>query len=167
MKFKVFRAIPDLCTGCRACELACSLNKTGRVNALYARIRVCHPSEESNYTPIICRHCRVPLCLEACPVAEAMYRDDPTNAVVIDEGKCIGCLACVDACPFDAIQVGPEGEVLKCDLCGGDPMCVKVCGERPEAPFPHLSYPAASCLEYVEPHKRTKKKVTILAERGA
>jgi carbon-monoxide dehydrogenase iron sulfur subunit len=32
----------------------------------------------------------------------------------------------VDACPYDALfQFGDA--LLKCDLCGGDPLCVKYC----------------------------------------
>ncbi len=79
-----------------------------------------------------------------------MEIDAKTGAVIIDEDACTGCLDCADACPFDAIFVGPDNEVLKCDLCGGDPICVKYCPERPENSLPHLVYPERSCLEYVE-----------------
>jgi Fe-S-cluster-containing hydrogenase component 2 len=41
-------------------------------------------------------------------------------------------MECVPACPFDTVFVAPSGEVLKCDLCGGDPACVKACSTRPE-----------------------------------
>lgn len=154
---KIFRAIQELCTGCRMCELMCSLENTGTINPCRARIRVQHSTKNGACKPIICRHCKSPLCQEACPVPEAMYREDRTNAVVTNEAKCIGCYACVDACPFEAIQVGPEGEILKCDLCGGDPVCVKYCPTRPAQQFPNLPYPETSCLEYVEPYKVTRK----------
>ncbi len=107
----IFRAIQELCTGCDMCMLTCSLAKTGTVNPGLARIKIDHSGEHGSCFPIICRHCRVPLCQEACPVSGAMYSDDKTGAVLIDETKCIGCLACVDACPFGAIQVGPGKEV--------------------------------------------------------
>lgn len=155
---RVFRAIEELCTGCRMCELTCSLAKTGIVTPSRARLRVRQSKENGACNVTICRHCKVPLCHNACPVPEAMYVDERTGAVSIIEEKCVGCLACAEACPFDAIQIGPEGEVLKCDLCGGNPVCVRYCPSRPAAQFPSLPYPEASCLEYVEPHKVTRKK---------
>ena len=41
-------------------------------------------------------------------------------------------MECVPGCPFDVVFVAPQGELLKCDLCGGDPVCVKACAARPE-----------------------------------
>ncbi len=58
--------------------------------------------------------------------------------------------------PFDAIQVSPDGKILKCDLCDGDPVCVKYCPPRPEHSLPHLPWPAQSCLQYSESHSAGK-----------
>jgi len=82
--------------------------------------------DQGLFVPEICRHCRDPWCLNKCP-AEAMVRDAETNAVVIVDELCTGCRACADACPFGLIKVSPAGDVFKCDLCGGDPVCVKNC----------------------------------------
>ena len=110
--------------------------------------------EEHGYShPIICRHCKNPPCLSACPVVGAMVEDEKTGVVVIDELKCIGCLNCVEACPFGAIFVGPNREILKCDLCGGDPECVKYC--QPRDQLPRFPWPKQSCLQYIEPQKVT------------
>jgi Fe-S-cluster-containing hydrogenase component 2 len=57
---------------------------------------------------------------------------------------------CVSACPFGAINVGPDETILVCDLCNGDPMCVKFCKPRPENTCTYLSNPKASALEYLE-----------------
>ena len=147
---KVFRAVPEFCDGCRMCEMMCSLKHTGSINRYRARIKVINPEEGDCY-PVICRHCKNPLCQSACPIPEAMVLDEQTGVVVINDSKCIRCLACVDACPFGAIQVGPDRELLKCDLCGGEPLCVKYC--IPKDPPSPLAWAKQSCLQYVEPHK--------------
>jgi carbon-monoxide dehydrogenase iron sulfur subunit len=152
---KVFTAIEELCTGCRTCEIMCSLSRTGTINRYNARLKV-SASDEGIYSPIVCRQCEQPECLEACPIPEAMSIDNETGAVVVDEEECTGCRACVNACPFDAIQVSPDGKILKCDLCEGDPVCVKYCPPRPEHSLPHLPWPAQSCLQYSESHSAGK-----------
>lgn len=159
---KVLRADSRFCDGCGICELVCSLSKTGSVNPLLARLRV-HRSRDPGPTRVaICRHCTTPLCQEACPVPGAMYLDMKTGAVVVDPKTCIGCLACLDACPFGAIWLGPGREVLKCDLCGGDPLCVKYCPPRPENSLPSLPFPRQSCLQFVESY-RVARRVGKLA----
>ena len=143
---KVFRAINSRCSGCSMCELVCSLNKTGTVSPSLARIKVMFSESDFTFRPIICRHCTNAPCEAACPVSGAMVQDANTGAWAIDEAHCIACLACVEACPFGAIRVGPNREILKCDLCGGDPLCVQHCPPRPLPP------PEQSSLQYVEPH---------------
>jgi len=49
----------------------------------------------------------------------------------IDEQRCIGCKKCMEACPFGMITIHPEGNrMLKCDLCDGQPQCVRFCETR-------------------------------------
>jgi Fe-S-cluster-containing dehydrogenase component len=163
---KVFHAIRELCTGCLMCEQMCSVRKTGRLNPYLARIRVSRNRGDHAWVPIICHHCRVPLCQEACPVPEAMTRDEALGVVVVNDAACIGCLACVEACPFGAIQVGPHNEILKCDLCQGDPACVRYCPPRPENSLPHLPWPRQSCLQYVAPHQVARHKHLSTLARG-
>lgn len=60
-----------------------------------------------------------------------MKRDPKTRAVVVDEERCTGCGFCAAACPWGVITLDPvTGKALKCDLCGGDPACVKECPEN-------------------------------------
>jgi Fe-S-cluster-containing dehydrogenase component len=48
--------------------------------------------------------------------------------VRIDPGKCTGCGECVGACPYAAPRVNSDEGVAKiCDLCQGDPLCIKFC----------------------------------------
>ena len=163
-RVKIFRAEPELCTGCGMCELLCSLNKTGRINIYEARLRITPVEKTDSFSPTICRHCQPAPCQKACPVPEAMTQDPKTGAIIINEKECIHCLACAEACPFAAIQVGPHKELLKCDLCGGDPTCVKYCPPRvmysKDKPYP---WPQRSCLQYVAPHEAmaTKRQAVV------
>jgi len=62
----------------------------------------------------------------------AVKRDTDTQAVIIDEKLCVGCRLCVQFCPFGGIGVNDKtNAITKCDLCGGEPVCVKFC--QPEA----------------------------------
>jgi Fe-S-cluster-containing dehydrogenase component len=93
-----------------------------------SRVRAYSLSEERNI-PILCLQCEDAACVQACPV-EALVRNERTGAIEVREDRCIQCLACVPACPFGNIAVDPSTEmVVKCDLCGGDPMCAKFCPE--------------------------------------
>jgi Fe-S-cluster-containing hydrogenase component 2 len=132
-------ALQNLCTDCRICEVACALihSTAGELNPLKARLKIEHAPRVAagdgfGFMPAICHHCaNPPPCAVVCPT-DAFYYDPLTRAAVIEQSQCIQCMECVPACPFDAIYVGPAGEVLKCDLCEGDPACVKACATRPE-----------------------------------
>jgi len=62
--------------------------------------------------------------MNACP-AGAIHKLK-SGLVEVNPALCIGCSACVEACPFGAIKLF-NGKAIKCDLCGGDPQCVKRC----------------------------------------
>jgi len=79
--------------------------------------------------PHFCAQCEDYPCVEACAV-KALSIDSKTGAVLVDEEKCTGCGQCIDACPGRIPHMHPtENHILICDLCGGDPQCVKVCQE--------------------------------------
>jgi Fe-S-cluster-containing dehydrogenase component len=79
-----------------------------------------------------CNHCDNPPCVTCCPTG-ASHVEDFGRTVQVTAGKCIGCKACIAACPYDARFVHPEGYVDKCTFClhrvkeGKDPACVSVC----------------------------------------
>jgi Fe-S-cluster-containing hydrogenase component 2 len=118
------------CTGCRACEYACSVYHTGVVRPSVARVHVLKYRGVVD-VPIICWHCDDAPCIEACPTTpKAIQKDKVSNGIILDEKICLGakCLKCRDACPAQFIRVNPDkGMPLMCDLCGGDPECVKAC----------------------------------------
>jgi len=70
--------------------------------------------------------------VSACPV-EALSKQSATGAIQVDPGLCNGCEACVTACPFNAMFFDQRNQrAFTCDLCQGNPECVKVC-QLPEA----------------------------------
>lgn len=75
---------------------------------------------------IACLLCEKPPCVPACPT-NALYKDEK-GVIRVDEGRCNGCGWCIEACKFGAIAWHPtKGAVTICDLCDGDPECVKFC----------------------------------------
>jgi Fe-S-cluster-containing dehydrogenase component len=116
------------CTGCHACEVACKQEHGIGVGPRLIRV-----IEKSPFSiPVYCRHCAKPPCKDACPV-EAITRN-ARGIVLINEDLCIGCKACVEACPFGAMQYDEDREIaMKCDLCierleaGEEPACKKAC----------------------------------------
>jgi carbon-monoxide dehydrogenase iron sulfur subunit len=117
----------EVCSGCRACEVACVAYHEGGFGTATARIRVTKIEPLGIDHPHVCRLCRRAPCVAACP-NDALYRDEGTGAVLLRAEECIGCSACVDACPFGMAALHPRtGLALICDLCGGDPACVKRC----------------------------------------
>jgi len=138
MSYKILAVDTNLCTGCRVCELVCSLIKEGECNPRKSRIRVLKIDKEGFDLPLFCQHCGEPLCKEVCPV-NALSRDTRTGAMILNEDKCIGCRSCSMACPFGVISFDYiKGVSRKCDLCEGEPKCVLFCEahalfyERPE-----------------------------------
>lgn len=116
------------CSGCRLCEIACSMKHEGRVWPEASRVRVFMlvPGAEA---PHLCAQCSDYPCVSSCPVG-ALSVDDETGAVLVDDEKCTSCGACIKACPGEVPHLHPEGNrVVICDLCGGDPECAKVCVE--------------------------------------
>ena len=126
---KIISIDPIRCTGCRVCEIACSLEHTGECNPNRARIKVMKNEEQGIDLPLVCMHCSNAPCVEVCPTG-AMTRDDASGTVSIQEEACLGCKLCMLVCPLGAITVdndSAQGTVMKCDLCGGNPKCVTFC----------------------------------------
>lgn len=122
---------PTTCVGCRTCEIVCSLSHDSICRPSLSRVKVSY--DPTNSLPMICampdvcRQCNMADCYLACAY-EALQIDPKTGARVIDPEKCVGCGECLAACPWNMIVPNEdEGRNSKCDLCGGDPQCVKYC----------------------------------------
>jgi len=124
---KVLMINYEKCTGCRLCELVCSVRHEGVSNPSRSRIKVVKWEADGLYIPMSCQQCEDAPCLNVCPV-KAISRDEALSRVMVDYDVCIGCRSCVAVCPFGAMHFDViDRKVAKCDLCDGDPQCVKFC----------------------------------------
>ncbi len=115
------------CTGCRVCEMICSLRHTGGCNPARSRIKIINQKREGTSTLMRCRQCGKPPCVGSCPV-DALSRNDATGVITVDFETCIGCNECIGACPLGGIILDPvENQIAICDLCGDDPACAQFC----------------------------------------
>ena len=127
----------DVCIGCHLCEVYCQLQHAHSKDIIKAfkrgparplpRLRV----EEKGAVSfsVRCQHCEEAPCLHAC-LTGAISRNEITDMVKVDEGKCVGCWTCILVCPFGAIGRDiTQGKTVRCDLCEGEdtPACVANC----------------------------------------
>ncbi|MBC7075214.1 MAG: 4Fe-4S dicluster domain-containing protein [Syntrophomonadaceae bacterium] len=118
---------PEKCTGCRTCELTCSFMHTGTFDPTRSRIAVVGFEKSGFFFPAVCQQCDPAPCMEVCPVG-AISRSEATGAMEVNHEVCIRCKMCMIACPFGAtFYDAKDNRIIKCDLCGGDPECVKNC----------------------------------------
>lgn len=108
------------------CQIACSLAKLQEINPAKSRIYIQRLVMDGMMVPYICLNCKKPPCVDACR-RHAIVKDVDTGWVTIDEDRCNNCQMCVGTCPYSAIVVTPEKEVVLCDVCGGSPKCVEIC----------------------------------------
>jgi Fe-S-cluster-containing dehydrogenase component len=135
------------CVGCRTCIVACKMEN--KVPANVTRIEVYNgdgstvydtptgtfPNFEYIWTPVPCQQCDNAPCVAACPVKATYQRED--GIVVINNEMCIGCGACVPACPYNSRFMNENtGKADKCDMCahrkeeGKQTMCELCCPAR-------------------------------------
>lgn len=133
--------VEDYCVACHLCEVACIVEHSRSKNIFAAfteEPKVNSKIEVQMSGPLSfsanCRICEHAECVEACPVA-AMWRDDATGLVAVDEKRCIGCWMCIMACPQGSITTRVDAKTGlrvsdKCDLCAESkqgPACVRAC----------------------------------------
>jgi Fe-S-cluster-containing dehydrogenase component len=181
---------PSKCVGCRRCEVACTAFHDNKIQPNISRVKISRnfnfgpegprlgmdrgPGLYGNFRLIgeTCLQCPHPVpCMTACP-SSAIVTDPTTGARVIDLNKCTGCGICTKACPWQMTSLDEEAKkATKCDLCGGDPECVKTCpsgalsyvpwrDRTKDTPFrqvvpAYISAPAAVAATCVECHPGT------------
>ena len=127
------------CIGCHACSVACKAENHVPLGVFRTWVRCVDsgqfPDTRRHFQVTRCNHCDNPPCVAVCPVA-AMYRRRD-GIVDFDPSRCIGCKACMQACPYDAVYIDPErATAAKCHFCahrveaGMQPACVVACPEQ-------------------------------------
>jgi Fe-S-cluster-containing dehydrogenase component/formate-dependent nitrite reductase membrane component NrfD len=127
------------CIGCHACTVACKAENEVPlgVNRTWVKYieKGTFPNTRRLFTVMRCNHCADAPCVEICPVSALFTRAD--GIVDFDDRRCIGCKACTQACPYDAIYMHPDEHTsAKCNYCshrvdiGLEPACVNVCPEH-------------------------------------
>jgi Fe-S-cluster-containing dehydrogenase component/formate-dependent nitrite reductase membrane component NrfD len=127
------------CIGCHACTVACKAEHEVPLGVNRTWVKYIEKGEFPNtrrlFSVMRCNHCDDAPCIEICPVTALFRRDD--GIVDFDKRRCIGCRACMQACPYDALYIDPETHTAaKCNYCahrvdiGLEPACVNVCPEH-------------------------------------
>lgn len=146
-----------LCMGCNTCVVVCKMRNGTPPGIFWNRVLEEEvgefPKARRVFWPTRCMHCEEPACVEVCATGATHQRED--GIVLVDSEKCVGCKACILACPYDVRYIwdGKEGyfdsgftsyekqayakhvpgAVQKCDFCasrldeGLQPSCVETC----------------------------------------
>lgn len=127
------------CIGCHACTVACKSEHQTPVGVNRTWVKYIEkgtfPDTRRLFSVMRCNHCANAPCVEICPVSALFTRKD--GIVDFDNRRCIGCKACTQACPYDAIYIDPASHTAaKCNYCAHrievnlEPACVNVCPEE-------------------------------------
>jgi Fe-S-cluster-containing dehydrogenase component/formate-dependent nitrite reductase membrane component NrfD len=124
------------CIGCHACTVACKTEHEVPVGQFRTWVKYVdkgeYPATTRDFGVMRCNHCTDAPCVTICPTQALFKRDD--GIVDFDRDRCIGCKACTQACPYDAIYIDEDTHTAaKCNFCahridqGLEPACVVVC----------------------------------------
>lgn len=163
MQNKILVFNPQKCTGCRACEIGCSLEHTDTCNPSRSRVRVIKIEKKGIDIPVRCLQCERKACVAACPVG-ALKTDPKLGFVDINYNRCLGCRICLVVCPFGGPTIDPkDNKIIICDLCGGDPACVRLCTTKA---IEYVTADIYGLSRKRESMKQFVKATAFLAERG-
>ena len=120
----------EKCVYCHLCEWVCSVRAVRQIKPTATAIQVRREDRFGPVTLHVCNLCKgkdAPACVEICPSGALVLEDGVVKFVQED---CIACLDCVGVCPVDAVVWDEVSEqIIICDLCGGDPLCIAWCPE--------------------------------------
>ncbi|MFW6075250.1 MAG: NrfD/PsrC family molybdoenzyme membrane anchor subunit [Chloroflexota bacterium] len=171
------------CIGCHACTTACKSENEVPLGVFRTWVKYVEsgtfPNARRHFSVLRCNHCEDAPCVNICPTQALFKRDD--GIVDFDHNKCIGCKACMQACPYDALYIDPENNTAaKCNYCVHRveqdllPACVVVCPEKaiiagdmddPASEIAHLI--GHEPVSVRKPEQGTKPKVFYLGAEDA
>ena len=113
----------DRCIDCERCLDACK--QTNKVPQYGYRMTILGRKQTGiaaskmirEFLPVLCNQCNKPPCIRVCPT-KATFKDEKNGIVLMDASLCVGCKACMTACPYNARYYNRDTEsVDKCDFC--------------------------------------------------
>jgi Fe-S-cluster-containing dehydrogenase component/formate-dependent nitrite reductase membrane component NrfD len=124
------------CIGCHACTIACKAEHQIPVGVNRCWVKTVEkgtfPDTRRFFFPVLCNQCDAAPCARICPTNALFKRAD--GIVDLYGDSCIGCRACMVACPYDQLFIDPGTHTAeKCNFCANrvenklQPACVSVC----------------------------------------
>ena len=124
------------CIGCHACSIACKAEHEIPVGVNRCWVKTVEkgtfPETRRLFFPVLCNQCDEAPCAKICPTNALFKRRD--GIVDLHSDSCIGCRACMVACPYDQLFIDPDTRTAeKCNFCANRvendllPACVSVC----------------------------------------
>ena len=166
------------CIGCHACTIACKAEHQIPVGTHRCWVKTVEkgtfPDARRFFFPVLCNQCDDAPCARICPTNALFKRRD--GIVDLHGDSCIGCRACMEACPYDQLFIDPDTHTAeKCNFCANRvenkllPSCVSVCPTECRI-FGDLDDPASEVAKIVQreafmvrkPEKGTGPKVFYL-----
>ena len=152
------------CIGCKACEVACKAENNVPLGSWRLRVKYVdagkYPTVKRAFTPLRCNQCDNAPCERICPVSALHTLEN--GIVDIDKDRCIGCAACIIACPYGAIYMDPVTHTAdKCNFCahriegGLQPACVVACPTGANV-FGDLDESESLISRYIASHTDTR-----------
>jgi Fe-S-cluster-containing dehydrogenase component/formate-dependent nitrite reductase membrane component NrfD len=124
------------CIGCHACTIACKAEHDIPIGVNRCWVKTVEkgafPDTRRFFFPVLCNQCTDAPCVRICPTSALFKRRD--GIVDLHGDSCIGCRACMEACPYDQLFIDPNTHTAeKCNFCANRvenkllPACVSVC----------------------------------------
>ncbi len=167
------------CIGCHACTIACKAEHQIPIGVNRCWVKTVEkgafPDTRRFFFPVLCNQCDDAPCARICPT-RALFRR-PDGIVDLHGDSCIGCRACMVACPYDQLFIDPNTQTAeKCNFCANRvanellPACVSVCptecrifGDLDDPTSEVARIAAHEAITVRKPEKGTRPKVMYIA----